>query len=121
MVPLKGAACRVDIVGTIDREILVYLEQGGPTISKSVTVNGQVETHTVPLYRGVSEAGWYWVESRKPSRARHLDKAMFLDLLEEVSDHEMNSNTTSFAALQEQSGFARQVIAGDDEDVWNDL
>ena len=78
----------MDIVGTIDREILVYLEQGGPTISKSVTVNGQVETQTVPLYRGVSEAGWYWVESRKPSRARHLDKAMFLDLLEEVCDYE---------------------------------
>jgi hypothetical protein len=33
----------------------------------------------------------------------------------------MNSNTNSFAALQEQSGFARQVIARDDEDVWNDL
>ena len=83
-----GASGRVDLVGTSDRDILVYLEQGGPTISKSVTVNGQVETQTVPLYRGVSEAGWYWVESRKPSRARQLDKALFLDLLEEVSDYE---------------------------------
>lgn len=45
------------------------------------------------------------------------------EIMRQVSLHcpVMNSNTNSFAALQEQSGFARQVIARDDEDVWNDL
>ena len=83
-----GASGRVDLVGAVDREILVFLDKGGPTISRTVQVEEQIETQTVPLYRGVSGEGWYWIENRKPSRARLLDKTLFLDLLDEVSDYE---------------------------------
>ncbi len=83
-----GASGRVDLVGAVDREILVFLDKGGPTISRTIQDSGQAKTQTVPLYRGVSEDGWYWIESRKPSRARLLDKTLFLDLLDEVSDYE---------------------------------
>jgi hypothetical protein len=83
-----GAMGRVDLAGPLAREILVYLDRGGPCITKSTTVGNHSETQTVPLYRGVEEAGWYWIESRKLSRARKLDEALFLDLLAEVSDYE---------------------------------
>jgi hypothetical protein len=83
-----GAMGRVDLIGPLAREILVYLDKGGPCITKSTMDGNHRETHTVPLYRGVDVAGWYWIESRKLSRARKLDEALFLDLLAEVSDYE---------------------------------
>jgi hypothetical protein len=83
-----GAKGRVDMVGALDHVILVDLDAGGPAITTTVEVNGQKESHTKPLYRGIQDAGWYWIESRKLSLGRKLDEALFLDLLAEVSDYE---------------------------------
>jgi hypothetical protein len=83
-----GARGLVDLVGTIDQEILVYLDKDGPCITTAITDGDHKQTHTTPLYRGIEEAGWYWIESRKLSRGRKLDEALFLDLLTEVSDYE---------------------------------
>jgi hypothetical protein len=83
-----GAKGRVDMVGALDQVILVDLDAGGPAITTTVVVNGQRESRTKPLYRGIQDAGWYWIESHKLSRGRKLDEALFFDLLAEVSDHE---------------------------------
>ncbi len=82
-----GAEGRVDLIGDVDQEILVYLDDGGPHFTTEIEVGGQQERRTTPLYRGVEEDGWYWIEIRRLSRARRLDQALFLDLLAEVSDH----------------------------------
>lgn len=83
-----GAMGRVDLAGLLDREILVFLDKGGPSLTLSIADDTHAESHTRPLYRGVDEPGWYWLESRKISRVRKLDKALFLDLLRGVSDYE---------------------------------
>jgi hypothetical protein len=71
-----GAEGRVDLIGDVDQEILVYL-----------TNDGLLERRSTSLYRGVEEDGWYWIEIRRLSRVRRLDEALFLDLLAEVSEH----------------------------------
>lgn len=83
-----GAKGRVDLMGTIDQEILVDWEKGGPGFVSTVTINNHEETQTRYLYRGVDDPGWYWVESRKLNRAYKLDKRLFFDLLLAVSDYD---------------------------------
>ena len=84
-----GAEGRVDIVGLLDRNSLVYMKPGGPHISTSVTV-AQEKTRkqqSKPLFKGVEQAGWYWIESKRRGRACLLTEQLFLDLLSEVSDY----------------------------------
>lgn len=83
-----GAMGRVDLIGSVDQEILVFLDKGGPCITTSIGIGNHTESHTKCLYRGVNEAGWYWIESRKLSRVSKLDEVLFLNLLTEVSDYE---------------------------------
>lgn len=86
-----GARGRIDLVGTIDQEILVDWDKGGPRFINTITVDDHIETQPTYLYRGVNEAGWYWVESRKLARAHKLDERLFFDLLLAVSDHDLRS------------------------------
>lgn len=83
-----GAMGRVDLVGLLDRETLVFLDKGGPSLSISHAADTHKESHSRSLYRGVDEPGWYWLESRKISRVRKLEKALFLDILRGVSDYD---------------------------------
>lgn len=85
-----GAEGRVDLVGTVDREALVYMAEGGPQITTKEEEGGRTEqTRSIPLFRGVEEAGWYWIERWRPSRARRLTGQLFVDLLSEVSDYDI--------------------------------
>ena len=85
-----GAEGRVDLVGTLDREVLVYLSQGGPRITVKAANRREAEGgRATPLFRGVEEAGWYWIERSRPARARRLTQELFLDLVSEVSDYDV--------------------------------
>jgi len=85
-----GAKGRIDLIGNIDSAILVDWDRGGPSITTTIDDGASKHTKTVPVYRNVGEAGWYWVESRKLARAHRLDEALFFDLLSSVSDYEQN-------------------------------
>jgi len=84
-----GAEGRVDFEGTIDQAILVDWDVGGPVFETTIKVGNDIKTTRQSVYRGVNEAGWYWVESRQLSRAHKLDERLFLDLLLLVSDYDL--------------------------------
>ena len=86
-----GAKGRVDLIGTIDSVVLVDWDKGGPSFETTVTNGAETQKHIKPLYRDVNEPGWYWVESRKLSRAHKLDEQLFYDLLLAVSDYDCRS------------------------------
>ena len=86
-----GAEGRVDLVGSLGRESLMYMAEGGPRFTTKVGNGGKTEgEHSTPLFRGVEEAGWYWIERWRPSRARRLEEELFMDLLSEVSDYDVH-------------------------------
>jgi len=86
---IVGAQGRIDLVGLSGREALLYLAKGGPQYETKVTNGAGEENRSKPLFRGVDEAGWYWIERFRPARARHLVKELFLDLVSEVSDYDV--------------------------------
>lgn len=82
-----GANGRVDIKGLYDNAILVELNKGGPTITTTVSDGGEKYTRVKPLYRGIDEDGWYWIERNASSKGRKITRDMFFELLDEVSDY----------------------------------
>jgi hypothetical protein len=85
-----GAEGRVDLIGKLDRTNLVFLQMGGPVVKKSLRDSiGKVEEVSRPLFKGVSQAGWYWIGESRRGRAHPLTKELFLDLLSEVSDYDV--------------------------------
>jgi len=84
-----GAKGRVDLEGTIDQAILVDWDKGGPAMRSTIAGGADGSSMAHPIYRGVDEAGWYWVESRKLSRAHKLDEHLFFELLFLVSEHDL--------------------------------
>ncbi|MEE4204373.1 MAG: hypothetical protein V2I45_12140 [Halieaceae bacterium] len=84
-----GAKGRVDFEGTVDQAILVDWDVGGPVFESVIRAGEEEQTTRRPIYRGVDEAGWYWVESRQLARAHRLDERLFWDLLFLVSDYDL--------------------------------
>ncbi|MDO9142034.1 MAG: hypothetical protein Q7U38_17065 [Methylobacter sp.] len=85
---ILGANGRIDIKGAYDKVILVDLNIGGPTMTTTVTVGDHKETHARHFYRGIDEAGWYWIESKISGKGHKLTNELFFELLAEVSDYE---------------------------------
>ncbi|MGZ8175674.1 MULTISPECIES: hypothetical protein [Methylobacter] len=85
---ILGANGRIDIKGTYDKVIIVDLNIGGPSMTTTVTVGDHKETHTKHFYRGIDEAGWYWIESKISGKGHKLTSELFFELLAEVSDYE---------------------------------
>lgn len=84
-----GANGRVDVIGKLDQMYLVYLEPSGPRLTITEKVNNEeTQRPSRPLFRGVDNPGWYWIESARLGRARTVTEELFLDLLTEVSDYE---------------------------------
>lgn len=86
-----GAKYRVDLIGLIDQESLVYFDEGGPTMRAEISEGDQIDTNkmnTFKIYRGVDEAGWYWIESQRLNRAYKVDQTLFLELISTVTDYE---------------------------------
>jgi hypothetical protein len=85
-----GAEGRVDLVGRLDRNNLVYLKTGGPQITTRVRTGADgSEESARPLFKGVERPGWYWIGETRLGRAHPLTKELFLDLLSEVSDYDV--------------------------------
>jgi hypothetical protein len=83
-----GAEGRVDIAGAFDRQVIVYLRGKGPQMHSHEIQQGHVrETQSYPLFSGVTDDGWYWIEEVRLGRARLLNRELFHDLLVEVSDY----------------------------------
>jgi hypothetical protein len=86
---ILGAIARVDLVGAYGSRVIVYLLPGGPALAMTISEGGEVlERQAQPLFPGVSQEGWYTVDQRK-LRAHLLDRAIFFDLVREVSDYEV--------------------------------
>ena len=81
-----GAEGRVDFVGTLDTQSVIYLVNGGPAVPAASGSDGMVRKK--PLYSGVKGSGWYWIENARLGRAKRLTRQLFRDLVKEVSDYE---------------------------------
>ncbi len=81
-----AAEGRIELIGTRERQPLLYFAAGGPHIN--VTVDGGAKPAHIshPVFRGVTSEGWYWLEDVRLGRARPLDATLFKDLLRTVSD-----------------------------------
>ncbi|MCK4814595.1 hypothetical protein KA005_02400 [bacterium] len=85
---IVGAKGRVDLIGQFDQNNLVYMEAGGPHIATSISIGGEkTEEKAKPLFKGIDQTGWYWIEDKRRGRARLLNAELFMDLLSEVSDY----------------------------------
>ncbi len=84
-----GAEGRVDLFGTFDRQILVYLEYPGPSIS----ITTDEEKKKSSMFSNVNQTGWYWIESKIRGKAHVIKQELFMELLSMVSDYEYDSKT----------------------------
>ena len=83
-----GARGRVDFVGRLRTQPILYLSAGGPSITSTVSTKGEVlETSTRPFLTGVDRAGWYFIEDIDPKKACRFDRHAFQSLLKRVSGH----------------------------------
>lgn len=71
----------VELRGAIGEEPILYMIKDNLMIDDA-------HGGTRPMYRGLSENGWYWLESARRSRAVLLDDEVFIDLLPLVSVYE---------------------------------
>ena len=77
---MVGAHGRVDVRSRLGREVLVWLEPGGPAIQISTGLGDEAE-HVISrsLFPNISE-GWAWSDSKR-NEAKHLDEDVFWDRL----------------------------------------
>ncbi len=85
-----AAKGRVDVEGRWETQNIVYLESPGPQAVARFVENGEdIETTFTPIFRDVTEPGWYWIEDKTRGRAHQMDRELFLDLVRVVSDYEL--------------------------------
>lgn len=83
-----GGDGRVDMVGRIDKAILVHLGKDAP-MNTQMMDGDSTETKTVPFFEGVERPGWYWIENARRGKANLFTRELFIELLREVSDYEI--------------------------------
>lgn len=88
-----GGNGRVDMVGRVDKAILVNLDPDQPSMTSTMVVGDDTETQTVSFYEGVDRRGWYWIEDGRRGRANLFTKDLFIELLGEVSDYEIGQHS----------------------------
>jgi hypothetical protein len=84
---------RVEVMGTIDENYLVYLLPE-PSIPLEVTTSqtnaSEMRKYLVmPVYRNVNTEGWYRVKVQILARVKLVNKELFQDILREVSPDEI--------------------------------
>jgi hypothetical protein len=85
-----GGNGRIDLNGAIDKAIIVNLEAGGPSMTTTTTTVGDhSETSKRFFYKGIDKQGWHWIENGRRGKADFLNKDLFIELLQEVSDYEL--------------------------------
>ncbi|EDN65936.1 hypothetical protein BGP_4744 [Beggiatoa sp. PS] len=70
----------IELESWLGKEHIVYMPTGGPTFTEPSGVER-------PIYRGIDEEGWYWIESSRRTKAYKMDKELLLELMTMVSDH----------------------------------
>ncbi|MDD2725251.1 MAG: hypothetical protein PHH59_14680 [Methylovulum sp.] len=82
-----GANGRVDIKGRYDNVTILDLNKGGPQINGLVAERGHPFIRTTPLYKGIDEAGWYWIEHKFSSKGHLLTRELFFEILDDVCEY----------------------------------
>lgn len=72
---MVGAHGRVDVRSRLGREILVWVESGGPALHFDTRLGGEAEHVSQPLFPNIS-GGWAWSDSRR-NQIQHLDEDIF--------------------------------------------
>lgn len=86
-----GANGRVDLIGKLDKVIIVHLEKAEDeesVLESTNSVRSEQKTSAIPFYNGIEHTGWYWIEDRRRGKAHLLDESLFRELVTEVSDYE---------------------------------
>jgi hypothetical protein len=81
-----GAEGRIDILGTVDQQGLLYLAAGGPQFNVTMGMGPSATRVPHRVFKNVTDDGWYWLENVRLGHARLLDEALFKDLLKGVAD-----------------------------------
>lgn len=81
-----AAEGRIEIVGSRDRQALVYFAAGGPQINVTIGADPSVTHTSHQIFKNVTSEGWYWLEDVRLGRAKLLDQSVFKDLLRGVAD-----------------------------------
>ena len=71
----------IEMEGTVGTESIIYMLKDGLIITDRYGKNR-------PMYKGIDEDGWYWIEDSYRNKAHLINKTIFLDLLTLVSDYE---------------------------------
>ncbi len=81
-----GGDGRVDLVGDLDRQIFIFVKEGGPALAGA---EEEGERKSFRLYRGADKEGWYWIEDSRRGKAHPVERELFFELVTEVSDYEI--------------------------------
>ncbi|MEK8016133.1 MAG: hypothetical protein VSS75_004635 [Candidatus Parabeggiatoa sp.] len=71
----------LEMKGWLDRIHLDYMNKGGPQVT---LVPGKIQ----PVFKGINQEGWYWIVDPVTKTTRFADKALLLEMITWVSDHE---------------------------------
>jgi len=71
----------IEIEGIVGVESIIYMLKDGLIITDR---NGKDR----PMYKGINQDGWYWIEDSYRNKAHLLNKPLFFDLITLVSDYE---------------------------------
>jgi hypothetical protein len=77
----------VDIEGGFGREHITYMVDGGPYSYRPLPEN-TTQFFKKPMFKGIKEDAWYWVEDSRLDRANAIDKELLRELITLVSDYE---------------------------------
>lgn len=88
-----GGNGRIDMLGRIDKAILVHLDPGTPSMTTTMVAGEDAETRNSSFYKGIDRKGWYWIENGKRGKANLFTQELFIELLGEVSDYEIGERS----------------------------
>jgi len=77
----------VDVEGGFGREHIIYMVDGGPYSCKP-TSEDTAQFIKKPMFKGIDNDGWYWVEESLNDKAHFMNKNTLLDVITQVSDYE---------------------------------
>lgn len=71
----------IEMEGKVGTESIIYMLKGGLMITDRYGKNR-------PMYKGINENGWYWIEDSYRNKAHLMNQALIKDLITLVSDYE---------------------------------
>jgi len=74
---IMEAEGRIDLVGWLTKEYIIYLVHGGPYLRGK------------QIFKEVTNDGWYWVENNLKNQAHAMNQKNFLTLFRRATDHEL--------------------------------